>query len=100
MLDGFTRGNAARALVALGFLAASAASAQTPSPDKVPADKQAPTSLQDGGGDNLSTKLSRSGGVITPKSDIDPGIGKSAPDPQPNSTPIIPPSANGGGSAK
>ena len=78
-------------LAAFALLAAT--SAQT-------AQSQAPSSLQDSGGDNLSTKLSNSGGVITPKSDVDPGIGKAAPDPRPNSTPIIPPSATGGGSAK
>ena len=82
----------------LGFtlaalLVAMTATAQT-------AQGQAPSSLQDSGGDNLSTKLSNSGGVITPRSDVDPGIGKAAPDPRPNSTPIIPPSATGGGSAK
>ena len=79
--------------------AATAAAAQSPSPDSAPAEKQAPTSLQNSGGD-LSGKLSRSGGVITPSGNIDPGIGKSAPDPRPNSMPVIPPSATGGGSAK
>ena len=81
------------ALAACGLLAATTATAQT-------AQGQAPTSLQDSGGDSLSTKLSHTGGVITPKGDVDPGIGKSSPDPRPNSTPIIPPSATGGGSAK
>lgn len=94
------RGTIGAAFATLALLAASAASAQTTSLDKAPAEKQAPNSLQDSGGDNLSTKLSHSGGVITPKSDVDPGIGKSAPDPHPNSTPVIPPSATGGSSAK
>ena len=85
---------AASGLLALGPFATVPARAQAASSDK------APTSLQDSGGDNLSGKLSRSGGVITPKSDVDPGIGKSAPEPRPNSTPVIPPSANGGSSAK
>ena len=98
MHDTTKRGSTGTAIAALALLAASAASAQTPAPTQTPS--QPPTSLQDGGGDNLSTKLSRSGGVITPKSDVDPGIGTSAPDPRPNSTPVIPPSANGGGSAK
>ncbi len=93
-LERMRSGTVGVVFAALGLLAGTAAIAQTASPDK------APSSLQDGGDDNLSTKLSRSGGVITPKSDVDPGIGKSAPDPRPNSTPVIPPSANGGGSAK
>ncbi len=92
--------NTGIAVAVLAFLAATAATAQTTSPDSAPAEKQAPTSLQDSGGGDLSSKLSHSGGVITPRGDVDPGIGKSAPDPRPNSTPVIPPSATGGGSAK
>ena len=87
------------AVAVIGLVAATAARAQSPAPGSVPAQTQAPTTLQDGGG-NLSSKLSRSGGVIAPKGDVDPGIGKAAPDPRPNSTPVIPPSATGGGSAK
>lgn len=49
---------------------------------------------------SLSSKLSKTGGVITPKSNIDPGIHADAPVPHPNSTPVIPPSATGGGTAK
>ncbi len=59
------------------------------------------TGRADGGsGESLSSKLSKSDGVITPKADVDPGMHKPAPVPQPNSTPVIPPSANGGGTAK
>ena len=65
-----------------------------------PATQQAPTTIQGGTGESLSSKLNKSGGVIAPKSDVDPGIHTSVPDPQPGSTPIIPPSATGGGSAK
>ena len=50
--------------------------------------------------ESLSTKLSKSDGVIKPKTDVDPGIKVPAPDPHPNSTPVIPPSATGGNSAK
>ena len=100
MRETITRTTTGIALAAFALLAASPASAQIASPDKAPAGKHAPTSLQDGSGDNLSTKLSRSGGVIAPKSDVDPGIGKTAPDPHPNSTPVIPPSATGGATAK
>lgn len=49
---------------------------------------------------SLSKQLSKSGGVITPKRNIDPGIHVQAPDPHPNSTPVIPPSATGGNTAK
>ena len=51
-------------------------------------------------GESLSTKLNRSDGVISPKSDVDPGIHVQAPDPHPNSTPVVPPAATGGGNAK
>ena len=56
--------------------------------------------MSSGRSDSLSGKLSNSGGVITPNGDIDPGMKVPAPDPQPHSTPVIPPSATGGNSAK
>lgn len=49
---------------------------------------------------SLSKKLSESNGVIKPKGNVDPGIRAAVPDPHPNSTPVIPPSATGGNSAK
>ena len=63
-------------------------------------EKQSPNSLEGGRSESLSTKLSRSGGVITPQTDTDPKMHVPAPDPQPNSTPVIPPSATGGNTAK
>ena len=60
----------------------------------------APSTVQGGQDESLSTKLSNSGGVIVPKIDVDPGIHAQAPDPRPNSTPVIPPAATGGGTAK
>ena len=51
-------------------------------------------------GENLSQRLNKSGGVIHPSEDVDPGMHVPAPDPHPNSTPVIPPSATGGNSAK
>ncbi len=63
-------------------------------------EKQSPTPLQGGRSDSLSTKLNKSGGVIAPQGDVDPGIHANAPVPQPNSTPVIPPSATGGNTAK
>lgn len=70
----------------------SAASAQT-SPSGVDSN----VSTENG---NLSSKLSKSDGVITPKTDMDPGIHAQAPVPHPNSTPVVPPAATGGGTAK
>ncbi len=62
----------------------------------------APPSSVDGGAatGSLSSKLNKSDGVITPKANMDPGIHADAPDPHPNSTPVVPPSATGGGTAK
>ena len=80
-------------------LAAQTTAPPTGSPSTIP-EKQSATPLQDGRSDSLSGKLNKSGGVIAPRDDIDPGIHKAAPDPRPNSTPVIPPSATGGGSAK
>lgn len=62
--------------------------------------ERTPTSLQNGRSDSLSTKLNKSGGVIKPKGDVDPGMNAGAPVPHPNSTPVIPPSATGGQNAK
>ena len=57
-------------------------------------------SMQTGTSESLSSKLNKSDGVITPNTSVDPGIKVPAPVPQPNSTPVIPPSATGGNSAK
>ena len=75
--------------------AATAANAQTAAPST-----KTPSSLQDSPSDSLSTKLDKTGGVITPKEDVDPGIKVPAPVSHPNSTPVIPPSATGGQGAK
>lgn len=72
-------------------LASAPAAAQT-------ADHQ--NSMQGSSGKSLSRKLSESGGVIKPKGNIDPSMHVPAPVPHPNSTPVIPPSATGGNSAK
>ena len=88
----------------LALLAATPALAQTAPPpagssSTIP-EKQSPAPLQGGRSDSLSTTLNKAGGVITPQGDVDPGIHARAPDPQPNATPVIPPSATGGNSAK
>lgn len=82
------------AIVAIASLASMAsATAQTPPPSSV-------REGASGSGKSLSSKLSESNGVITPKADVDPGIHVPAPDPHPNSTPVVPPAATGGGTAK
>jgi hypothetical protein len=67
------------------------ARAQTPAP----AEKMRPdTSTQPG---SLSDKLDRSDGVIKPPAGVDPRIAKPAPEPDPNSTVVIPPPGSPGG---
>ena len=89
----------------IALLAAAPVAAQTTappppgSPQTIP-EKQSTTPLQGGRSDSLSSKLSKSGGVITPNTNVDPGIHVPAPDPHPNTTPVIPPSATGGDTAK
>ena len=80
-------------VVVLGLAAIVPAVAQTAAPDPANGMRDAPS-------ESLSTKLSKSGGVITPKPGVDPGMKVPAPVPQPNTTPVIPPSATGGNSAK
>ncbi len=78
-------------LLALSAFAEGAGSAAT---------QPAPNSVNGSNGKSLSRQLSETGGVITPKRDVDPGMDAPAPVPQPNSTPVIPPSATGGNTAK
>ena len=60
-------------------------------PGGASAQTAAPPSSVEGGAStgSLSSKLNQSDGVITPKADIDPGIHAAAPDPHPNSTPVV-----------
>jgi hypothetical protein len=53
--------------------------------------------LATGRSESLSQKLDSSGGVIKPKPGVDPGIVKTAPDPEPNSTPVVRPPGTPGG---
>lgn len=88
----------------VGAVAATgAADAQTTLPPKpgsknVIPEKQAPP-LESGRSDSLSHKLDKSDGVIKPNANVDPGMAVPAPA-IPHSTPVIPPSATGGNSAK
>ena len=84
-------------VAAIGFGAmalSTGAFAQTAAP------QDAPSSVQNGRSDSLSSKLNASGGVIKPTGDVDPGMQTPAPVARPNSTPVIPPSATGGQNAK
>jgi hypothetical protein len=47
--------------------------------------------------ESLSERLDRSGGVIRPPQTIDPGIHAPAPEPNPGTTPVIPPPGTPGG---
>ena len=78
---------------AAAIVATGPALAQTAAPN-------AGNSMQTGTSESLSSKLNKSDGVITPNTSVDPGIKVQAPVPQPNSTPVIPPSATGGNTAK
>jgi len=56
-----------------------------------------PPAIKDAPADNPSDQLSRSRGVIAPKSDVDPKMQVKPPDPGPTSTPVIPPPGSPGG---
>lgn len=47
--------------------------------------------------ETLSERLDRTDGVIAPPQGIDPGIRAPAPDPNPGTTPVIPPPGTPGG---
>jgi hypothetical protein len=71
----------------------------TSSPEKLK-QQAAPSTIQTGRSDSLSTKLNRSNGLIAPKTDVDPGMKMPAPSDTTGSTPVVPPSATGGENAK
>ncbi len=48
-------------------------------------------------GETLSERLDRNSGVIRPPTGVDPGIAVPVPDPNPGSTPVIPPPGTPGG---
>ena len=85
-------------LVAVSALAATvSASAQT---TPAPTGPQDPRSTQSDTrpGETLSDRLDRTGGVIRPPSDIAPEMRQARPpDPDPGTTPVIPPPGNPGG---
>jgi hypothetical protein len=47
--------------------------------------------------ETLGERLDRNSGVIHPPAGVDPGIAVPAPDPDPHSTPVIPPPGTPGG---
>ncbi|MDB5411320.1 MAG: exported protein of unknown function [Rhodospirillales bacterium] len=95
------------AIAVTGMLAVGAAFAASPTPDDAvptpPNDEHGVkpsegSSTPSGSGNNLSDQLSRSGGVIKPRTDVDPGMHQPAPDPGPQSMPVIPPPGSTGNS--
>ena len=58
---------------------------------------QGSLSVTDDKGRSLSDRLNTSDGVLRPKGDPDPGIRAKAPEPNPNSTPVIKPPGSPGG---
>ena len=96
-----------RSVLVMGFallLAGSAASMAASLPNK---DQGAgPTALQTapedratsgGSTEPLSNKLDRSGGIIHPPGDVDPGMTQAPPAVSSQSTPVIPPPGSPGG---
>ena len=75
-------------LVPLALAGASKASAQAAAP--APPGQEAPQTDIQGSG-TLSSKLSNSGGVIHPQTDVDPGIHKATPNADGSAMPVIPP---------
>ena len=74
-------------------------SPQSTIPEKIKPDSDATGSVgaTGGSGENLSDRLERSGGVLQPPGNIDPGITAPAPVPDPGTTPVIrPPGTTGG----
>jgi len=95
------------AFIGAGYmlLMTGAAFAQTapgaPGSKEVIPEKQAPPISQPGddevkSGRSLSQKLNESNGVIKPEGNVDPDIHTTAPEPHPNSTPVIKPPGMGG----
>jgi hypothetical protein len=83
---------------ALGFANGAAAQAQQPGigAQNAPGEVQtAPQAAKPN--EPLSDTLSRTQGVVTPPSGVDPGIHAPAPEPDPRTTPVIPPPGTPGG---
>jgi hypothetical protein len=95
------------AIAVAGVLFVGAGFAASPTPDDAiptpPNDEHGVkpsegSSTPSGPSGNLSDQLSRSGGVIKPRTDVDPQMHHPAPDPGPQSTPVIPPPGTSGNS--
>ena len=89
------------AYAAPGFALAQAGGAGQSPPLSAGEGKAAPTQpdedLSASSTGSLSHQLNRSGGVIHPRTDIDPGLTQPAPDLGPQSMPVIPPPGTPGG---
>jgi hypothetical protein len=96
--------NAILAIACAGILAAGAAFAASTTPEGTvptpPNDEHGvrPSEGTSTPSNNLSDQLSRSGGVIKPRTDVDPDMHQAAPDPGPRSMPVIPPPGTSGNS--
>jgi len=89
---------------AAGLVFATAAAAQVtvqPKDPNMPDPKNTvPEKVDPPAGQTLSDKLEKSDGVITPNSNMDPGIVAPAPVPNPGTTPVIPPPGSPGGNPR
>jgi hypothetical protein len=103
------KANVLRAIACAGMLAAGPVSAASPSPDNAvpptPPNDERGVRPGEGPGEgtsaprgDLSDQLSRSGGVIKPRTDIDPNMHQPPPETGPRSMPVIPPPGTQGNS--
>lgn len=86
------------AVLAVAWIAPSAvyAGAQQDTPQSAPRDPRAPAEERRSD-ETLSDRLDRNNGVLHPPAGVDPKITVPAPDPNPHSTPVIPPPGTPGG---
>ena len=83
------------AVVGIGLLLAPDIAAHAQDAQNAP--KDVPTTPDSVPGGTLSEKLDQSKGVLRPPTGIDPGIQAPAPEPNPQTTPVIPPPGTPGG---
>jgi hypothetical protein len=84
------------ALSIAAALCFSSAASQAAEPPGSAAERDKPPSTDSGSSDNLSERLNRSGGVIKPPENVDPGLQKKPPDDS-GKMPVIPPPGSPGG---
>jgi hypothetical protein len=84
----FYAGMIAAALISAPMIAFAQPGAAPPTPEE---------GISGSSGGSLSHQLNRSGGVIHPPANLDPGLTKPAPELGPHSMPVIPPPGTPGG---